>query len=93
MAAKYVVRARIDGQVKAEAEAVLASIGLTVSDAFRLMMMRIAKEKKLPFEPLTPNGETIEAMRAARRGEFEWEGSSDKLLEHLNANCQDNTSI
>ncbi len=85
MAANSVVRARIDGQIKAEAEAVLASIGLTASDAFRLMMMRIAKEKRLPFEPLIPNEETIEAMRAARRGEFEWEGPADKLLEHLNA--------
>ena len=65
-----VVRARIDGRIKAEAEAVLASIGLTVSDAFRMMMMRIATEKALPFEPLIPNDETIEAMKAARRGEF-----------------------
>lgn len=55
-----VVRARIDGKTKVEAEAVLASIGLTVSDAFRMMMMRIAKEKALPFEPLIPNDETIE---------------------------------
>lgn len=67
-----VVRSRIDGRTKAEAEAVLASIGLTLSDAFRLMMMRIAREKALPFEPLVPNDETIEAMRAARRGEFVW---------------------
>ena len=65
-----VVRARIDGRIKAEAEAVLASIGLTVSDAFRMMMMRIATEKALPFEPLIPNAKTIEAMKAARRGEF-----------------------
>lgn len=85
MAANSVVRARINGQVKTEAEAVLASMGLTVSDAFRLMMIRIAKEKKLPFEPLVPNEETIEAMRAARRGEFEWEGTVDELFEHLNA--------
>ena len=63
------VRARIDEQVKEEAAAVLASIGLTVSDAFRLMMMRIAKDKALPFEPLIPNVETIEAMLEARRGE------------------------
>jgi DNA-damage-inducible protein J len=63
---------------------VLASIGLTVSDAFR-MMMRIAKEKALPFEPLIPNDETIEAMRAAQRGEFAWSGSADKLLAGLNA--------
>jgi len=62
-----VVRARIDEHVKAEASAVLASIGLTVSDAFRLMMVRIAREKALPFEPLVPNAETVEAMREARR--------------------------
>jgi len=80
-----VVRARIDGKVKAEAEAVLASIGLTVSDAFRMMMIRIAKEKALPFEPLVPNKETIEAMKATRRGEFAWSGSANKLLASLNA--------
>ena len=85
MATNSVVRARIDGQIKVEAEAVLASIGLTVSDAFRMMMMRIAKEKALPFEPLIPNDETIEAMRAAQRGEFAWSGSADKLLAGLNA--------
>ena len=85
MATNSVVRARIDEQIKAQAEVVLASIGLTVSDAFRLMMTRIAREKKLPFDPLVPNKETIEAMKAARRGEFEWEGPADKLLEHLNA--------
>jgi DNA-damage-inducible protein J len=50
--ANTVVRARIDEHVKEEAVVVLASIGLTVSDAFRLMMMRIAKDKALPFEPL-----------------------------------------
>ncbi|MFH0996035.1 MAG: type II toxin-antitoxin system RelB/DinJ family antitoxin [Pseudomonadota bacterium] len=85
MAINSVVRARIDGQIKVEAEAVLASIGLTVSDAFRMMMIRIAKEKALPFEPLIPNDETIEAMRAAQRGEFAWSGSADKLLAGLNA--------
>ncbi len=62
------VRARIDEHVKEEAAAVLASIGLTVSDAFRLMMVRIAKEKALPFEPLVPNAETVAAMKEARRG-------------------------
>ena len=49
------------------------------------MMMRIAKEKALPFEPLIPNDETIEAMRAAQRGEFIWSGSANKLLAGLNA--------
>jgi DNA-damage-inducible protein J len=85
MAANSVVRARIDEHIKAQAETVLASIGLTVSDAFRMMMIRIAKEKALPFEPLIPNDETIEAMKAARRGELVKAGSADRLLEKLNA--------
>jgi len=80
-----VVRARIDERVKEEASAVLASIGLTVSDAFRLMMMRIAADKALPFEPLVPNAETVEAMRAARRGEMVTIGSVDALFADLNA--------
>ena len=85
MATNPVVRARIDDHVKTQAEAVLASIGLTVSDAFRMMMIRIAKEKALPFEPLIPNDETIEAMKAARRGELTTAGTPDRLLEKLNA--------
>jgi len=80
-----VVRARIDEHVKEEAAAVLATIGLTVSDAFRLMMMRIAKDKALPFEPLIPNAETVEAMLAARRGELIHVGDVSNLLEVLNA--------
>ena len=80
-----IIRARIDGQVKEEAAAVLASIGLTVSDAFRLMMVRIAKDKALPFEPLVPNAETIEAMKAARRGDLVAVASPDALLASLNA--------
>lgn len=79
-----VVRARIDEHVKEEAAAVLATIGLTVSDAFRLMMMRIAADKALPFEPLTPNAETIAAMKAARRRELTTIGSPDELLKSLN---------
>jgi DNA-damage-inducible protein J len=59
-------------------------MGLTVSDAFRMMMMRIAAEKALPFEPLVPNAETIEAMKAARRGELVTVGSPDQLLASLN---------
>jgi DNA-damage-inducible protein J len=70
MSANSVVRARIDERIKNEAAAVLQAMGLTVSDAFRLLMVRIAKEKALPFEPLVPNEETIEAIKAARRGDL-----------------------
>ncbi len=85
MPANTVVRARIDERVKKEAEAVLASIGLTVSDAFRLMMVRIATERALPFQPLIPNDETIDAMKAARRGELTTAGTPENLLNRLNA--------
>ena len=87
MTANTVVRARIDEQTKIEAAAVLKAMGLTVSDAFRLMMVRIAREKALPFEPLVPNAETIEAMKAARRGELVPVGSPGDLLQSLNADC------
>jgi DNA-damage-inducible protein J len=84
MTENSVVRARIDERIKNEAAAVLGAMGLTVSDAFRLMMVRIAKEKALPFEPLVPNAETIEAMKAARRGEVVTVGSPDDLVASLN---------
>ena len=78
-----VVRARIDEKTKEEATAVLRAVGLTVSDAFRLMMVRVAAEKRLPFEPLVPNQETIDAMKAARRGELTEVGGVDDLLADL----------
>ena len=53
---KEVIQARIDGKIKEEAAAVLAEVGLSAPDAFRLMMLRIAAEKRLPFEPLIPRG-------------------------------------
>jgi DNA-damage-inducible protein J len=87
MPANTVVRARIDEETKSEAAAVLKAMGLTVSDAFRLLMVRIAKEKALPFAPLVPNEETIAAMKAARRGDLVTVGPPEKLLSSLNAEC------
>ena len=70
MTTNAVVRARIDEHIKEEAATVLATMGLTVSDAFRIMLTRIAHEKALPFEPLVPNAKTIAAMKEARRGKL-----------------------
>jgi DNA-damage-inducible protein J len=85
MTENAVVRARINEQVKEEASVVLQAMGLTASDAFRMMMVRIARDKALPFEPLVPNEETIEAIKAARRGELTTVASIDDLLASLNA--------
>lgn len=84
MPANAVVRARIDEHIKEEATVVLAAMGLTVSDAFRIMLTRIAREKALPFEPLVPNAETIEAMKAARRGNLPSFATVDELMTDLN---------
>jgi len=80
-----VVRARIDERTKKQAAAALKKIGLTVSDAFRLLLVRVAAEKALPFEPFNPNAETVAAMKAARRGELIKAGKPGKLLRSLNA--------
>lgn len=85
MAANAVVRARIDEHIKEEATAVLAAMGLTVSDAFRIMLTRVAREKALPFEPLVPNADTIAAMKEARRGGLKSFGSVKALMTDLNA--------
>ena len=85
MPANSVVRARIDEHIKNEASAVLASIGLTASDAFRMLMTRIARDKALPFEPLVPNEETIAAMREARNGRLPRFKTVEGLMKDLNA--------
>jgi len=85
MATNAVVRARIDEHIKDEATVVLAVMGLTVSDAFRMLLTRVAHEKALPFEPLIPNAETIEAMREARAGKLASFASVDDLMSELNA--------
>ena len=70
MAANQLVQTRIDGAIKEEAAAVLAAMGLTVSDAVRLLLTKVAQDKALPFEPLIPNATTIKAMKEARKGKL-----------------------
>ena len=85
MPANAVVRARIDKDLKEEAGAVLASIGLTVSDAFRMMLVRVVAEQALPFDPLVPNADTIAAMRAARLVNVQSFDTVEALMDDLNA--------
>lgn len=85
MAANQLVQARIDGVIKEEAAAVLAAMGLTISDAVRLLLTRVAHEKALPFEPLTPNAVTVAAMKEARAGKLARFTSVDALMADLHA--------
>ena len=79
------VQARIDKEVKEEAAAVLAAMGLTVSSAVRLLLTKVAHEKALPFAPLVPNAATIEAMREARRGNLPQFDTVEDLFDDLHA--------
>lgn len=69
MPANDYVRARIDPIIKNEAATVLAGMGLTVSDACRMVLTRIAHEKRLPFREDIPNALTRETIEKAERGE------------------------
>ena len=71
--------------MKEEAAAVLAAMGLTVSDAVRLLLTKVAQEKALPFAPLIPNAITIEAMKEARKGNLPRFASVQTLLDDLHA--------
>ena len=68
MTTNSVVRARISEELKQQATDVLADMGLTVSDAVRIMLTKVAREKKLPFD-LTPNALTAETLRKSARGD------------------------
>ena len=48
--ANEIIRVRINEQLKKDATLVLDSIGLTMSDAIRIFLMRLVDEKALPFE-------------------------------------------
>jgi DNA-damage-inducible protein J len=85
MASDAVVRARVDGQVKEKAAKVLAEMGLSVSDAVRLLLLRVAAEKALPFAIETPNAETRAAMAEQEQEARESFDSVADLMADLNA--------
>jgi len=58
-------------------------MGLTVADAFRILLTRIANEKALPIELLIPNKQTITAMKAARQGKLTTVNNVNELLDSL----------
>ncbi|HUZ12311.1 MAG TPA: type II toxin-antitoxin system RelB/DinJ family antitoxin [Caulobacteraceae bacterium] len=83
MAADALVRARIDAATKKRAAAALEAMGLSISDAIRLLMLRIADERRLPFEVKAPNEASRRAMTelAAGKGKKLRDGAA--LFEEL----------
>lgn len=80
------VRARIDADTKERAAIALESMGLSISDAIRLLMLRVADEHKLPFEVKSPNAKTKKAISELEAGKGIKFSSVDDLLADLDAN-------
>jgi DNA-damage-inducible protein J len=79
------VRARIDNATKKQAAAALAEMGLSISDAIRLLMLRIVDERWLPFEVKAPNAATREAIAELEAGKGKRSTSIEALMADLNA--------
>lgn len=83
MRSSDVIRARIDSATKAKAAAALAKMGLSVSDAIRMMMHRVAEEERLPFDVRVPNAASREAMAELEAGKGKRLNSADALFDDL----------
>jgi DNA-damage-inducible protein J len=83
MAATTMVHVRVDEKVKEEASATLAKMGISVSDAVRMMLVRVATEKALPFDVRVPNATTIKAMQSADKKQGKRFRSTKELFEDL----------
>ena len=85
MATTEMVHVRVDKRIKVRAAKALATMGLSVSDAVRILLTRVAVEKALPFEVKVPNAETAAAMREARKGGLPSFRSVSDVMADLNA--------
>lgn len=80
------VHIRVDEKVKEKATKNLAAMGMSVSDAVRLLLVRVAVEKALPFEVRVPNRKTLAAMKAGEWGYVSRAASVAGMMAGLNAN-------
>lgn len=84
MAAIDVVRARIETSLKKDATTVLSAMGLSVSDAIRMMLVRVVADKALPFDVRIPNAETQTALVEIGQGKVKRFDSVEALMADLN---------
>ena len=80
------VRARIDAKTKARATNALEAMGLSISDAIRLLMLRIADEHRLPFEVKVPNTATRKAIAELEQGKGKRFTNVKALMNDLHEN-------
>jgi DNA-damage-inducible protein J len=85
MASDTYVRARIDTTTKERAAEALAAMGLSISDAIRLLMLRVVDERRLPFEIKAPNSTTRKAIGELEAKKGQRFKSTKALMADLNA--------
>ena len=78
-----VVRARIDKDTKARAMKALQAMGLSMSDAIRLLLLRVANEQRLPFAIQVPRPATIKAMKELEEGKGQRSENAEDLFRDL----------
>jgi DNA-damage-inducible protein J len=83
MATTAMVHVRVEERIKAQATKALAAMGLSVSDAVRVFLTRVAAEKQLPFALKVPNAQTRAAMEEARAMTRTRFATADKLIDEL----------
>jgi DNA-damage-inducible protein J len=83
MASTTMVHVRVDETVKERASAALAKMGISVSDAVRMMLVRVADEKALPFDVRVPNSRTVKAMQTADKKKGKRFRSAEAALKDL----------
>jgi DNA-damage-inducible protein J len=83
MPSTAMVHVRVDERVKEEAAATLAEMRMSLSDVVRMLLVRVAAEKALPFEVRVPNATTIKAMRSADKKQGKRFRSAEALFEDL----------
>lgn len=81
--ATTMVHVRVDEKIRQRATKALAGMGISMSDAVRMLLVRVAAEKALPFDVKVPNATTVKAMRAADRGKGKRLKSAGALLKDL----------
>ena len=65
MASSTMIHVRIDEQLKEKAAKTLDAMGLSLSDAVRVFLVRVVAEKQMPFSLKVPNAETLSSMAEA----------------------------
>jgi len=79
------VRARIDSETKDKASTALQAMGLSVSDALRILLRRVAADQAFPLELKVPNAETRTAIEELEAGQGHRATSIEELMEQLHA--------